>query len=266
MMTQALLFPNGSLRSPAAFFPPPLKLGHPRSIYGAEITDAVLHNVSQSGTSRFPILSIRSEGNRGGRPRKDTSPNKTRKEADRLKDPPTSNVESSNAASQDEIIALFKRIQTSISKGRPATPRRRNLKSQTEKKTGEPIPKDFKQEQVRVARKDDCAPLSEKSRLLEEVARPVSKFVKKSPIPSPSLVQDDKEVAEEQLQSVMSNKVADKQQQQALTTDRESNVQNLDELKLPELKELAKRRGIKGYSKLKKGQVLQLLKGLSEST
>ncbi|CAL9067012.1 unnamed protein product [Musa banksii] len=248
MMTQALLFPNGSLRSPAAFFPPPLKLGHPRSIYGAEITDAVLHNASQSGTSRFPILSIRSEGNRGGRPRKDTSPNKTRKEADRLKDPPTSNVESSNAASQDEIIALFKRIQTSISKGRPATPRRRNLKSQKEKKTGEPIPKDFKQEQVR------------------EVARPLSKFVKKSPIPSPSLVQDDKEVAEEQLQSVMSNKVADKQQQQALTTDRESNVQNLDELKLPELKELAKRRGIKGYSKLKKGEVLQLLKGLSEST
>ncbi|XP_064995697.1 SAP-like protein BP-73 isoform X2 [Musa acuminata AAA Group] len=214
----------------------------------AEITDAVLHNASQSGTSRFPILSIRYEGNGGGRPRKDTSPNKTRKEVDRLKDPPTSNVESSNAASQDEIIALFKRIQTSISKGRPATPRRRNLKSQKEKKTGEPIPKDFKQEQVR------------------EVARPVSKFVKKSPIPSPSLVQDDKEVAEEQLQSVMSNKVADKQQQQALTTDRESNVQNLDELKLPELKELAKRRGIKGYSKLKKGEVLQLLKGLSEST
>ncbi|XP_009388698.2 SAP-like protein BP-73 isoform X1 [Musa acuminata AAA Group] len=248
MMTQALLFPNGSLRSPTAFFPPPLKLGHPRSIYGAEITDAVLHNASQSGTSRFPILSIRYEGNGGGRPRKDTSPNKTRKEVDRLKDPPTSNVESSNAASQDEIIALFKRIQTSISKGRPATPRRRNLKSQKEKKTGEPIPKDFKQEQVR------------------EVARPVSKFVKKSPIPSPSLVQDDKEVAEEQLQSVMSNKVADKQQQQALTTDRESNVQNLDELKLPELKELAKRRGIKGYSKLKKGEVLQLLKGLSEST
>lgn len=115
----------------------------------AEITDAVLHNASQSGTSRFPILSIRSEGNGGGRPRKDTSPNKTRKEADRLKDLPTSNVESSNAASQDEIIALFKRIQTSISKGRPATPRRRNLKSQKEKKTGEPIPKDFKQEQVR---------------------------------------------------------------------------------------------------------------------
>lgn len=98
-----------------------------------------------------------------------------------------------------------------------------------------------------------------------EVARPVSKFVKKSPIPSPSLVQDDKEVAEEQLQSVTRNKVADKQQQ-ALTTDRESNVQNLDELKLPELKELAKRRGIKGYSKLKKGELLELLKGLSEST
>lgn len=66
-----------------------------------------------------------------------------------MKDPPTSNGESSNAASQDEIIALFKRIQTSISKGRPATSRRRNLKSQKEKKTGEPIPKDFKQELVR---------------------------------------------------------------------------------------------------------------------
>ncbi|CAL9080704.1 unnamed protein product [Musa textilis] len=246
MMTQALLFPNGSLRSPAAFFPPPLKLGHPRSIYGAEITDAVLRNASQSGTSRFPLLSIRSEGNRGGRPRKDTSRNKTRKEADRLKDLPTSNGEASNSASQDEIIALFRRIQTSISKGRPATPRRRNLKSQKEKKTGEPIPKDFEQEQVR------------------EVARPVSKFVKKSPIPSPSLVQADKEAAEEQLQSVTRNKVAD-ERQQALTTDRESNVQNIDELKLPELKELAKRRGIKGYSKLKKGELLELLKGLSES-
>ncbi|URD86593.1 Rho termination factor, N-terminal domain [Musa troglodytarum] len=262
MMTQALLFPNGSLRSPAAFFPPPLKLGHPRSIYGAEITDAVLRNASQSGTSRFPLLSIRSEGNRGGRPRKDTSRNKTRKEADRLKDLPTSNGEASNSASQDEIIALFRRIQTSISKGRPATPRRRNLKSQKEKKTGEPIPKDFEQEQVRVPRKDDGAP--EKSGLSEEVARPVSKFVKKSPIPSPSLVQAGEEAAEEQLQSVTRNKVAD-ERQQALTTDRESNVQNIDELKLPELKELAKRRGIKGYSKLKKGELLELLKGLSES-
>lgn len=69
-----------------------------------------------------------------------------------------------------------------------------------------------------------------------KVSRPPSNFVKRSPIPSVHVerVEDD----------VMS------------ATDGE----DLETMKLAELKELAKSRGVKGYSKLKKVELIKLLK------
>nr|GFC31159.1 SAP-like protein BP-73 [Tanacetum cinerariifolium] len=70
------------------------------------------------------------------------------------------------------------------------------------------------------------------------LSRPPSNFMKKSPIPSVHVerVKDD----------VMS------------ATDGEE----LEAMKLAELKELAKSRGVKGYSKLKKAELIELLKTL----
>ncbi|KAK8612735.1 hypothetical protein V6N13_092846 [Hibiscus sabdariffa] len=46
---------------------------------------------------------------------------------------------------------------------------------------------------------------------------------------------------------------------EAVSTSEGSASANIEKLRLPELKELAKARGIKGYSKLKKSELLQLL-------
>lgn len=83
---------------------------------------------------------------------------------------------------------------------------------------------------------------------IPKVSRPSSNFVKRSPIPKPSSKNNSEEVSEEQVIPVTAK--------QAL------ELQKIDEMKLPELKEIAKTRGIKGYSKLKKGELLKLLKEL----
>ncbi|WOL12406.1 SAP-like protein BP-73 [Canna indica] len=277
MMMQTLLFPNGGIRSSAAVFRPALLgFGHAVAVHAKEITDVHLHYTSQRGRFQLFISSIRSEGNRRGRPRRNASSHKISKEADKLKEPPTANEEASESSSQVEIIALFKRIQSSISKDRP-TALRRSAKSQQEKKVK--TPKFPRREQARGGPRDVDAPLSERNELLEgeptnhtaflgntKVTRPASNFMKRSPIPPAPLAQhNNKDIGDEQPQSIPSAKVAEEQLQE-VTQDRvDPDLQNLDELKLPDLKELAKRKGIKGYSKLKKGELLELLKGLPES-
>lgn len=73
-----------------------------------------------------------------------------------------------------------------------------------------------------------------------KLTRPPSKFVKRSPIPSQSI---------RRVQVLELNNGASP-----------SAAGRIEEMKLPELKELAKTRGIKGYSKLKKSELVQLLK------
>lgn len=83
--------------------------------------------------------------------------------------------------------------------------------------------------------------------------RPTSNFVKKSPIPPPPLKEYTTEVVEEQ-------KVSD------ISTDAKHEFQKLREMKLGELKELAKTKGVKGYSKLKKAELVELLKDILKSS
>lgn len=74
-----------------------------------------------------------------------------------------------------------------------------------------------------------------------------SKFVKKSPIPSPSTsIERILELNNEALW--------------ARAGSEELKLPSIEEMKLTELKELAKSRGIKGYSKLKKIELVELLR------
>ncbi|KAL2930912.1 SAP-like protein BP-73, partial [Bienertia sinuspersici] len=75
-------------------------------------------------------------------------------------------------------------------------------------------------------------------------ARPPSNFVNKSPVPSfiPSR-RNDMEVNKTKLSS----------------SEADNDSSNFEKMKLSELKELAKARGIRGYSKLKKMELIQLL-------
>lgn len=76
--------------------------------------------------------------------------------------------------------------------------------------------------------------------------RPTSNFVRKSPIPS--LVQESVD---------LKNRVDFKR------TAAEAAVQELEKMKLSQLKEIAKCNGIKGYSRMKKAELIKLLSNTS---
>lgn len=74
-----------------------------------------------------------------------------------------------------------------------------------------------------------------------------SKFVKRSPIPSPSTPTE--RILE------LNNEAS-----QARAGRKELKLARVEEMKLTELKDLAKSRGLKGYSKLKKSELIELLR------
>lgn len=78
-------------------------------------------------------------------------------------------------------------------------------------------------------------------------SRPPSKFMKRSPVPSPSTLRGR--------MFELNN-----EESHARAGINELKLRRIEEMKLTELKELAKSRGIKGYSKLKKSELLQLLR------
>ncbi|KAK3035040.1 hypothetical protein RJ639_034830 [Escallonia herrerae] len=78
----------------------------------------------------------------------------------------------------------------------------------------------------------------------QKLSRPPSVFVKRSPIPS----------------APSQRAVELKSEASPVTANKELGAEELEEMKLPALKELAKSRGMKGYSKLKKGELVELLR------
>lgn len=83
-----------------------------------------------------------------------------------------------------------------------------------------------------------------------KVARPPSSFAKRSPI-KPSGPRG-------KLPITQSNKALEE------VTQQEEKAPLIETMKLAELKEVAKNRGIKGYSKLKKGELLKLIRTYSD--
>ncbi|XP_008783514.2 SAP-like protein BP-73 isoform X4 [Phoenix dactylifera] len=213
----------------------------------AEITDGPLLFASQGGLLQPSVSIIRSEGNRRGRPRRNASADRSVKGANRLKDSSTTSDETSKSSSQEKIIALFKRIQTSISKGGSALSKRRSPNNPKEKQTDK-VPSQYDTLSSGDETTEDAVTSGK-----FKMSRPVSNFAKRSPIPPPSLeLESIQKVSEERLPVVAAGEKVE--------------LQKLDEMKLPELKELARKRGVKGYSKLKKGELLELLKGLLQSS
>ncbi|KAI6703605.1 hypothetical protein NL676_012741 [Syzygium grande] len=79
-----------------------------------------------------------------------------------------------------------------------------------------------------------------------KLTRPPSKFVKKSPIPFPSAPRGKEEQWNEA--------------SPAAAGSNDSTSRKIEEMKLQELKELAKTRGVRGYSRLKKKELVELLR------
>lgn len=78
-----------------------------------------------------------------------------------------------------------------------------------------------------------------------KLTRLPSNFVKRSPIPSPSAPRGKRVLNYEPL----ANKESTKQE-----------LPRVEELKRPQLQELAKARGIKGYSRMKKSELIKKLR------
>ncbi|KAB1213013.1 SAP-like protein BP-73 [Morella rubra] len=187
---------------------------------------------------------------------------------DEDKTPQSSNGKKSNPSNQEEIISLFRRIQSAISKGDSASTKETNSSSPEDKPSPESIlevlrnsRKEVKGDAAKTSKKEGDNVLAKRRGVPKKVqsvqnnppvenlrsTRPQSKFVKRSPIPSPSTLGG-------RIQE-FNNEAS-----QARAGTKESKLLRIEEMKLKELKELAKSRGIRGYSKLKKNELVQLLR------
>ncbi|XP_011039397.1 PREDICTED: SAP-like protein BP-73 [Populus euphratica] len=263
MASTLVFYPQNTFfnKPPCVSFSKQLKLWCPfYSLIDGSLAFASSHN----GVLQFSVSSIKSDGSSKGRPpRKSSAPGRTEKEDEDSKSQ-SSDRKQPMSSNQAEIMALFRRIQSSISKGEStATKKKKASRSEENSPTNSILEvlrhstKDAKgpstvREGNKVLTQKRSASKDQKMQAehaLEDVklTRPPSNFTKKSPIPSPSTPRENTtELNSEASEGKASN--------------HKLELPGVEKMKLTELKELAKSRGIKGYSKLKKGELLELLR------
>ncbi|CAK7350393.1 unnamed protein product [Dovyalis caffra] len=263
MVSATVFYPQNTFfnkPSCASFSKQQPKLGNP----SYSLKDGSLAFASQNGVLQLSVSSIKSDGSSRGRPpRKSSAPGRTEKEDENLKSL-SSDRKIPLSSNQEEIMALFRRIQSSISKGESTATKKNNAGRSKEKSPPDSIlealrysrkhTKDTRtvREGKKVPTQKRSVPKDQKTKEQNALAdfkltRPPSNFTKKSPIPSPATPGEKTT----ELNSEPSK---------AKACSNISELPRVAEMKLAELKELAKSRGIKGYSKLKKGELLELLR------
>ncbi|KAF8031009.1 hypothetical protein BT93_D0256 [Corymbia citriodora subsp. variegata] len=168
-----------------------------------------------------------------------------------------------SSVKQEEIISLFRQIQSSISNESESTEKKGTDPNQNKpvaQSVLEIIRRSRKRAKDKVSFKGGNKQKPRRSFLKEEedeehilspvtdikLIRPPSNFVKKSPIPFPSALRGKEEQWNEALP--------------AAAGSNDSTSWKIEEMKLQELKELAKSRGVRGYSRLKKKELVELLR------
>ncbi|KAH6773602.1 hypothetical protein C2S52_003501 [Perilla frutescens var. hirtella] len=255
-----LLYPHSLLQFPSfsAFNPP--RVG--------------LFNLAEIADRSF-VLSVKANG---GRHKKNHPSDDNARSLD---------AKSSLSPNKEEILALFKRIQSSISKGgETVTSKKRTSRAAAEdhKPSSSPSAESILQvlHQSRTQRKgksvgkkgDKFLDTQKESLKKEESAehfsttRPPSRFTRRSPIPSLSspreeLPSENETIPETPTPSIPRDEIEVKND----TLPSTDEAMKLAEMKLPQLKEVAKSKGIKGYSKLKKSELVELLiKSLNDAS
>ncbi|KAJ0081699.1 hypothetical protein Patl1_10474 [Pistacia atlantica] len=221
----------------------------------AEIADCTSPFGFQKNPHKLTIVSIRSHENRRDRPPQKGSAAGRKKKGDGNKRPQLSDGQASSSSNQEEIIALFKQIQSSVSKGESVSMKKRDRIPSDGKRTVESVIDVLlhTQKEVKDTSSVKDGEVKEQETLNNEpvtnfkLARLPSTFVKRSPIPSASTPRG--KVLEPN--SKASANMAESEQ---------LKLPRVEELKLPQLKELAKARGFKGYSRLKKSELIKLLR------
>ncbi|KAH9623281.1 hypothetical protein KSS87_021065 [Heliosperma pusillum] len=217
----------------------------------------------------------------------------------------TGNSPDGRIVDRDRLIALFKRIQDSISTGKSGIRNGSRSLPPTDDISVETLVSRFpyksssrqvKLEQSKPSTGKGREPMKEKSlhepqhSSSNKLTRSPSNFTKKSPIPSPTplrsrgynvanevdkLLPDLQHSPNHKLTRLPSNFVKkspipspttlrgnehNMADEVGLSSEAHSDAKKLEEMKLGELKGIAKERGIKGYSKLKKSELLELLR------
>ncbi|KAL0873843.1 hypothetical protein Bca101_023548 [Brassica carinata] len=143
---------------------------------------------------------------------------------------------------QEEIISLFSRIQASISRGESQGADGKNSNESSGNGSLSKAILDVL-EKPRTKTEGDAGVGKEPSK--RQVARPPSKFIKRSPTrPSASDPRGKLTITKSSMEE----------------TEKEEKPPLIETMKLAELKEVAKNKGLKGYSKLKKSEILELLR------
>ncbi|KAL8460692.1 hypothetical protein ACS0TY_031493 [Phlomoides rotata] len=225
------------------------------------------------------VWSIRADGNRE-RPKK--KPSQGREVPGAEDNPQSFDGRSSLTSNKEEILALFKRIQSSISKGEALNPKKRNPKAAEDKPSPSPSAESILEvlHQSRTqgkgktvgTKREKFVPPQRDSWKKEDRAehlsttglkstRPPSSFTRRSPIPTLSTANDEIQPENEALLespplSIPRDGIELKSE--GLAANDDQSLQ-LEKMKLAELKEVAKSKGIKGYSKLKKSELVELL-------
>ncbi|KAL4204485.1 hypothetical protein AMTRI_Chr01g110070 [Amborella trichopoda] len=226
-----------------------------------EFADRPLLFASRKDLNQFIISSLKSENRKGQPSRRNTGNDEVGKDKEQ-----SSDGDLSDSSSQEEIIALFRRIQSSISKGSPRSTNKSITDDSKIKQSADSVLHALRQYPARKLNKEATSGQGKdvrgrgalrrgslnKDQKDEEpktdhfkLSRPASNFVKRSPIPS-SLPRE--KVDEKALASG------------AKTVDNALTSKTMDDMKLMELRKLARSHGMKGYSKLKKGELLALMK------
>ncbi|KDP21120.1 hypothetical protein JCGZ_21591 [Jatropha curcas] len=232
-----------------------LKLGRPVQIF----KDSPWAFASQNHVLQLSVSSTKSDERKRSRlPRKGSALGRTEKE-DVGKKLQFSGGKIHRSPKQEEILALFRRIQSSISK---ALAKQSNASLSPTESILEVLHQSKKPREGTIKGEGDKAlaqkrGVAKKENTLDNdvqdsaanfnLTRPPTNFVRRSPIPPTTIptgntieLNSDSSATKEEKKLVMPPKI--------------------DEMKLPELRELAKSRGMKGYSKLKKGKLLELLR------
>ncbi|XP_051126212.1 SAP-like protein BP-73 [Andrographis paniculata] len=229
------------------------------------------------------FASIRAEGN--GKWRKN-NPSARAPEAEELEEgPPLDDRRSSLSPNKEKIIALFKRIQASISKDDTLYSKNQGLKKfDDEKSSAEAILGVLHQSRTQgKGRRNSVKKVSKSPHARKESqgederavhsptlsfksTRPPSNFIRKSPTATLLSRREKSEPEDEALHAMSAPSIPGEeflQTPQALPATDNSNehelVEEFKNMNLARLKEIAKSKGLRGYSKLKKSELIDLL-------
>ncbi|XP_057764229.1 SAP-like protein BP-73 [Salvia miltiorrhiza] len=229
-------------------------------------------------SDRSLVLSVRADDGKKGRHKKNPYSGRAPKTEGADDTAQSFEGKSSLSPNKEEILALFKRIQSSISKGETVNPKKRTSKTVEDKPSpsAESILEVLHQSRTQrkgksVGKKGDKFLDTQKESLKEESAaehistRPPSSFTRRSPIPSLSSPREQVQSGNETIPATpteLTNEISE-----SIDDDSDHQTMKLAEMKLPQLKEVAKSKGIKGYSKLKKSELVELLiKSLTDAS